>query len=331
MPAHRPSDEGNLLPRVIMACVAALMLAVSLGCSRQKPLIYVVPRTTATLFWESLHNGALQAARQNGYRVYWNAATREDDVGRQLGLLEQARERRPAGLIVAPSHGPALLTEMRDLLRSGMPTVVVESSLPLPSGPYLTYVVTDHTAAVRALVQRLRALSPQPPQVAVVGIDPDIPSDRDLLSGLAEELARNGAGRIVSRQFSRFNRQQTEEQVETLLKTRPNIDAVLALNPAAMAGALDALRRVSVPRKVHLFGCQQDLAQIDALRSGEIDGVIVQDMYREGQLGAEAIIERRRTGHWPAEISVPSRLVSGQDFKDPAVMRIFSLAPRSVE
>lgn len=321
----RKSQMLVVAASLLMFCLVGLT-----ACKRERPLIYVIPRTTATLFWESLHNGALQTARREGYRIYWNAATREDDVGRQLALLEQARKRQPAGLIFAPSHGPALLTEVHRLLNIGLPTVIVESRLPIPSGPNLMYIVTDHTRSGRELAQRAVELS-QNPRVALIGFDPDIPGHTELLESFADELAMHGRGQIISKQFSRFNRQQTEEQVEALLKAQPDVDVVLSFNPASTAGALDALHRQGRTHRVHLLGCDQDVAQIEPLRSGEIDALVVQDTFREGQLAVQAIAYRRREGRLPASVTVPARLISGQDLNDPEVIRLFSLAPRDAQ
>src|ERR1700756_5144348 len=114
-------------------CLAPLLLcAITCGCrSENSRTIAVIPGTTATEFWEAAHGGAEAAGRDAGFRIYWNAPTREDDVERQIGLVERAIDSDYAGLVVAPTNYLALVGSVRQALSKHIPTVVIRSSLPI--------------------------------------------------------------------------------------------------------------------------------------------------------------------------------------------------------
>ncbi len=298
-----------------------------MSCTRSRPLICVIPRTTATLFWESVHTGALVAAHQNGFGVYWNAATREDDVDRQIALVQGAKDRHCMGVVLAPDHSAALLTPVRNLVRSGTPVVVIESRLSLQPGPNLTYIVSDHAKAGRLAAQFLETTAPKA-HIVMLGLNPDISGNMQTARGFEQELAaKMPLARIVAKRFSRFNRQETEGQVESLMNGSPEIDVIFALSPPALLGALDAVRRRRSTHRIRLIGCDQDMDLIAPLASGEVDALILQDTYRQGLLAVSALAEHYRSGHLPAAVVTDVRLVTRNELRDPSVHRALTMSP----
>ena len=323
----KPANLQRRLPGgTLFAFLFPLFVSV-LSCSRPRPLIYVIPRTTATLFWESVHSGALDAAQANHLRVHWNAATREDDVDRQIALVQQVSKRDCAGIVLAPDHAAALLTAVRALANSGVPVVVIESRLPLDPGPNLTYIVSDHARAGHEAARYVAQIAPAA-HVAVLGLNPDIAGNMERARSFAEGLATSAPlARISEKEFSRFNRQEAEGQMEKIIDNDPSVDVVFALSSQALFGALDAVQRRKPAHRIHLIGCDQDMDLMEPLRSGEIDALILQDTYRQGYLAVQALAEHRRSGHWPAQVVTKVRLITRNDLDDPQVQRSLTMSP----
>ncbi len=274
-----------------------------------------------------MHTGTLVAAQQRGFRVYWNAATREDDVGRQIELVQQAERRKPIGVVLAPDHTAALLTQVRTLVDSGVPVVIVESRLPLPPGPNLTYIVSDHQNAGKEAADRIAATVPEA-HIAVLGLNPDIAGNMETMEGFERRLAAAAPHALITqKRFSRFNRQESEGQMEAILDLDPSVNVVFALSPSSLLGALDAVQRRRPSHHIRLIGCDQDMDLIEPLRSGQIDALILQDTYREGLLAVDAIAEHLRTGHWPPEVITDVRLITRGDLRDSAVQRSLTMSP----
>ena len=94
-----PSATGcrlGILTTSLMCCLIA-------SCrSTQPPVVAVVPETTAREVWESEHAGAERAAHALGWSIYWNGPSREDDVARQIQIVNSAIARHVTGLILSP-------------------------------------------------------------------------------------------------------------------------------------------------------------------------------------------------------------------------------------
>ena len=65
---------------------AAVLFVAMAACSRSAPpssatatTIAVIPKGTSHVFWQSIHAGANQAARELGVQIIWRGPIREDD------------------------------------------------------------------------------------------------------------------------------------------------------------------------------------------------------------------------------------------------------------
>ena len=113
--------------KLIYALVLFVLVASS-GCGHSPPpTVAVVPRTTALMLWEAEHAGAEDSASRNGFRVFWNAPTREDDTEKQIALVERVVSEHVQGLVLAPDQPLALMTPVRRALAQNIPVVVIGS------------------------------------------------------------------------------------------------------------------------------------------------------------------------------------------------------------
>ena len=79
----------------------AIVLAAS-ACNRtEKPVVGVVPKGANHIFWQTVHAGALKAAKEFNLDIEWNAPTLEIDSSRQIIRKEAARN------IARKNHGEA--------------------------------------------------------------------------------------------------------------------------------------------------------------------------------------------------------------------------------
>lgn len=139
---NRPFCGSSCIRRpahLLAVCLCILALA---GCGGQSRFsVAVIPRTTATIHWESLHTGVEDAAYRFGIRIYRNAPTREDDIHGQIALMDRlVATGGYQALVVAPDQSLALISPVRRALAKGIPIVILGSPLLMPPGGKLFYV-----------------------------------------------------------------------------------------------------------------------------------------------------------------------------------------------
>jgi ribose transport system substrate-binding protein len=301
--------------------------AIFAGCkSHTSRTIAVIPETTATELWEAAHAGAERAGHELGFHVYWNAPTREDDVEKQIALVERAVRNEYAGLVLAPAQYLALVAPVREVLANHIPTVIIRSPLSISPGNGLSYVLNDDEETGRIAAMRIGLLLQGRGTVAVLGIDPNVTGIVVRAHAFASVLAREFRDiSIVERRMGRPNSAEAQQVAEDILAGTPKLDAIVGLNTAATQGALIALRVFGKNRKIRLVGCDQEIDLMAGVRRGDIDSIIVENTYEMGYQAVQLIAAQERGETVPGETRLRPTLVTRVNIDTPEVQRILSV------
>ena len=255
----------------------------------------VIPRTCGTALWEPEHAGAASVARSVGLNLYWNAPMRDDDTQTQISLIQKSLERGFAGIIVSPIETLPLRTPIRHVLAQGVPAVVIDTKLGIPSGPKLSYVLNDEQAGGQMAARRIGKILNGKGNLAVVGIQPELNSntvrERSFESTLSSEFPDI---HIAVRKLGLSSVPQEQHSAEELLAGTQSPDAIVALTLAATRGTYYALAEFGKDRTIKLVGFDQDL--IPPIRDGGIDSVVVQNTYEMGRVAMQ-ILDRELHDH----------------------------------
>lgn len=272
-----------------IAAVAGVFLLAVLsctGCKRTPLTIAVIPRTCGTALWEPEHAGAATVARSAGLKLYWNAPMRDDDTQTQISLVEKSVDRGMAGIIVSPIQTLPFRTPIRRVLAKGIPVVVIDTELGIPSGPKLSYVLNDEETGGQIAARRLGLILHGKGNIAIVGIQPELKSitirERSFESTLNSEFPEI---HVVARRLGLSSVPQQQQSAEELLAGNTSLDAIVALSLAATRGTYYALAEFSKAGVIKLIGFDQDL--IPPIRDGGIDSVVVQNSYELGRIAME--------------------------------------------
>ena len=60
------------------------------GADKSKKIIAVIPKGTASMWWEVVRKGAEQAGKEEGYTISWNGPEQENDREKQIQSVEDA-------------------------------------------------------------------------------------------------------------------------------------------------------------------------------------------------------------------------------------------------
>lgn len=307
----------------ILTALVVAVLGVN-GCRSERPMIAVIPRTTALVLWEAEHAGAEAAASREGLKIYWNAPTREDDVQRQIAVIDRAMARGAKGLVLAPDQALALMVPVREIVAKGIPTVVISSPLPIKPGGKLSYILNDEDATGKMAAGRIGKILGGAGTIAVLGVDPDISGIIDRTRAFEDNLAAIYPGvRIVEERTGGFNIAEAQEIAEDVLEHHPQIDAILALNSAATRGAYIALQHRGQLRKIKLVACEQEL--IPPLATGELDSILVENTYEMGERAVTAIAAQLRGEAVPSLVKLEPTLVTRENLNSPEVRKLLTM------
>ena len=276
------------LTNVFGSIVCAGALLCSVGCTGKRPTrIAVIPETTAQEIWESEHAGVEEAALPLHWDIYWNGPSREDDIARQIQLVDHAIDNGAQGLILSPDHAFSLIDPVRAALLKGIPTVILGTPLAMPSSSKLVFILNDDQEGGRLAALRASLYLKPGDAVAVLGVDPNFLGSIDRADAFERVIRQKDPQvKIVEERSTSFSVAEAEETAEEVIRSVPNLRVILMLNVNQSRGTYQAWSQAGAPKLIKLIGYDQDLDLMNHLRAGNIDALIAENTF---QMGADAV------------------------------------------
>lgn len=292
------------------------------ACGRSKQMrIAVIPKSTAHLFWVSVHAGALAAAKKFGAEILWNGPPSESDYSRQIQIVDSMIAQRVDGIAIAAAERKALVSVVDRAAASGIPVVVFDSGL--DSQSYLSFVSTDNYEGGKLGARSLAALLGGQGEVAVIMHAPGSFSTMDRERGFRDCLRTEFPGiRIVAEQFSMGDRAKARAAAENILSAQTGLSGFFASTEPASAGISLALRARRRNGAVKFVGFDSSDAMTDDLRDGTLDATVVQDAFRLGYDPVRILAEKKRGITPPRQVDLPARVVTRADLGKPEVLEL---------
>jgi len=123
--------------------VVLCVLLVMCGCGKQeKKRIAVIPMGRAHLYWQSIHAGAVAAARELNVDIVWNGPATETDYSGQLQIADAMINNRVDAIAIAPIDRTAMVSVVERAAREKIPVVIFDSGINTEN--FLAQVSTDN-------------------------------------------------------------------------------------------------------------------------------------------------------------------------------------------
>ncbi|MEX1058469.1 MAG: substrate-binding domain-containing protein, partial [Natronospirillum sp.] len=136
-------------------CAATSLILVSVPVVADE--IAVIVKTTNSNFWQNVDGGAAAGlADQSEYSYTFNGPASETAIADQVNLVDDAVNRRVAGIVLAPSDPEALVPSVRRAYENGIPVVIIDSALSDEAeGTFQAFLSTDNCAAGQLVAQNM--------------------------------------------------------------------------------------------------------------------------------------------------------------------------------
>jgi len=295
--------------RAILFTLSLLALA---SCSTPGlPKVGVIPKGASHQFWLTVQAGAIQAGREYGLEIEWNAPTLEIDRARQVDIVQSMITRRLAGIAIAPVDRKALVAVIDRASNEKIPVAVYDSDVDTDNR--ITYVATDNREGGRMAARRLGEVLKGKGKVLVVGFMPGSASTMEREEGFIEEMKKAYPGiEVLDVQFGMASRAKAMSVTENALSAHSDLAGVFADNESSLAGAVQALKSRN-NKQAKLVGFDASEQLVADLREGWIDSLVIQDPFKMGYESVKAIGEFRKGGKVNARLDLPARLVLPSD------------------
>lgn len=250
-------------------------------------MVGVVPKGANHIFWQTVHAGAVKAAREFKLEVEWNAPTLEIDSSRQIEIVDSMINRRVAGIALAPVDKNALVGVVERAAKVGIPVAIFDSDI--DTNQRLTYVATDNTEGGRMAARRLGQILGGKGVVGVIGFMAGSASTMEREQGFQQEMQSKFPGiEVLPVQFGMADRAKAMAVTENVLTAHANLAGLFADNESSSSGAVQAIKSRNA-KQVKLVAFDASDQLIDDLRAGYIDSLVVQNPFKMGYEATRAI------------------------------------------
>ena len=297
--------------------IAAFTLLLLAGCNRDhKKVIAVIPKGNADLFWQSVHAGAVKAARETGVEVLWNGPASETDYTMQLQIVDAMINRHVDAIALAPTDREGLVTVVDRAADRKVPVIIFDS--PVDTQRFVSQVATNNYKAGEMAGERMGKILDGKGKVVILAVKPGAASTEAREKGFEDIVHQKfPLIQILDKRFGMATVAQSMTVAENMLTAHPDLDGMFASNESGAIGAAQALR--DRRGKIKLVGFDWSPTLLDDLSSGLIDSLVIQDPF---QMGYQSIVNAVK--HLQGEpvtkiVDMEPRLIDKQNINSPEV------------
>src|SRR6266480_1014767 len=286
-----------------MKRVLTILAILVIACSKHEQktaksfTVAVIPQGSTHEFWKSIHAGAMQGAQDEAksgvtVNIIWKGPMREDDREQQVQVVEGFVTQHVDGIVLAPFDKNALVRPVEEARRAGIPTVVIDSAL--ESNDPISFVASNNYHGGELAADEMGRLLNGKGKVLALRYQEGVFSTEQREKGFIDKIksAYPNIQLISSNQYAGATRDTAKTAAENLLNRFGNdIDGLFTPNESSTAGALLALEDAGKAGKIRFIGFDSSDIFVQAMRDKKLDGIVVQNPFRMGELGVKTLVD----------------------------------------
>ena len=268
------------------------------------------------MFWQSVHAGAVAAARETGVDILWNGPASETDYNGQIQIVEAMMNRQVDAIALAPIDKKAMVGVVERAARQNVPVIIFDSGI--DTDLFASQVATDNYAAGVIAAERMGMLLGGKGKVVIVAVQPGAASTMAREQGFEDTIAGRFPGiQIVDKRYGMADFAKSLAVTENMLTAHPGLDGMFASNESSAVGAAQAVKGRKA--KVKLVGFDWSPTLLDDLRSGVIDSLVVQHPFKMGYESVISAVKKLRGETVLKMNNLAPRLILKDDLDKPDV------------
>jgi ribose transport system substrate-binding protein len=281
------------------------------------------------VYWKSVEKGLRQAEKEantsgQNVEVTWDAPTTDGDRPAQISMVENYVNQHMDGIILCPLDDNALVAPAEKAHRVGIPLVIVDSTLNYPET--VAFVGTDNHKGGEIAGEELARLLNNKGSVVMMRFNPGSASCAAREQGFLDAMKSHPNIQVLSSDnYAGPTREKALETGANLLSTYTGkIDGVFTPNESSTNGMLLALQQAGLAGKVKFVGFDGGAQNMDGLKAGQIQALVLQNPYQMGYLGVKVMLDHLAGKTVPTNIDTGATLLTKDNLDSAPVKELLS-------
>lgn len=300
----------------LRAGIAAAVLGTAACNKNDKRQIAVIPKGRAHVFWQSVHAGAVKAAREADAEIIWNGPATETDFNAQIQIMDAMINRRVDAICLAPIDKKVMVSVVERATKENIPVIIFDSGI--DTEQIVAQVMTDNKEAGRLAAKRMGEILGGKGKVVMVAVQPGGASTMLREEGFEEEIKKFPGIQIVDKRYGMADYAKSLQVAENMLTAFPDVAGLFASNESSAAGSAQALK-ARQGNKVKAVGFDASPALIADLRVGVFDSLVVQDPFGMGYESVVSALKKLNGQPVEKNNNMPPQLVTQDNLPTPEI------------
>lgn len=271
-------------------------------------------------FHEAIACGARAAADKFGADITVQAAKNYGPAD-QVPLLNSVLARKPDFIILDPTNRTSMVAPLMDVVAQGVKVIAVDTTLD-DTSMLTARIGTDNVEVGRQLARALaEQIGDKQGKVVMVGSSPGISTVDQRIQGFEEEIAKFKNLEFIGTQYAGNEVSQAQNMFSSILSANPDLIGVASPSENPTMGVAGAIRNAGVSDTVSAAGVDASEAQIELLREGMIDALVIQQPYEMGYKAVESAVTVAKGGQVPTETGTGAVIGTAANVDTPDVSK----------
>ncbi|MCC6679687.1 MAG: substrate-binding domain-containing protein [Phycisphaeraceae bacterium] len=279
----------------------------------------VIPKSTGGEFWETVQQGAQQAADELGVKIRWEGTLGETEIAEQNKIIENMINLGVDGIVLAPLNTRAMRKNVQAATDAGIPVVIMDSAV--EGDAQVSFVATDnHKGGVVAAEGMKQFLGGDlnGKRLLVQRYVQGTGSTEARADGFIETVKAGGA-QVLADPYPEDGtvagtKKTASNTLEGFVKDgKLQLDGIFAANlysTVGMAAALNDMRKGGVNVELIFIGFDTDPRLLRQLQSDNIHALVSQNPRKMGYLAVQTMVNHLRGREVPEYVETQVELVT---------------------
>ncbi|TBW40662.1 LacI family transcriptional regulator [Siculibacillus lacustris] len=282
------------MKKIVLGAVAATLMTFTASAAlAQSKEIAVIVKTSNSNFWQNVNKGADAAIKeQSKYTMTFQGPAAEANVADEVNMVENAINRKVAGIVLAPSDPDALVPAIKKAYENAIPVVLIDSSISAAGEKYYqAFLSTDNEKAGQLCAEALIKKMGTTGKVAVMSYVAGVGSEIGRVGGFTKYIKANSKIEIVGPFYSQSQMATALNQTIDTLAANPDLKGMFGANEPTAAGMGRAIAQSGKAGQITAIGFDGNQDLQDFVRNGTLQGIAVQGSFQMGYLGVQTIVK----------------------------------------
>lgn len=284
--------------------------------------IAVIPKGLAHQFWLTVRAGADAAGEGLGAEIIWQGPAKETEITRQINIVQDMINRNVDAIVLAACDENALVQWIDNAMDRDIPVITFDSGV--QSDRPVSFVATDNVAAAEAAADTLVELIGGSGKVGLIPFVKGAATSQRREEGFRRGIEKHSGVELVSVLYCDSDVAKAMNAANDMMTAHADLKGIFAANEAAAIGAAQAIRVAGKTGEIKLVAFDAAEEEVNALKEGSVQALIVQNPFRMGYLGVESAIKAVRGEQVEKRVDTGITIVTKENLETPEVRKLLN-------